>query len=134
MLGETFFYPTWYVSANVVDITRKERFLSYLEVNYHKKVKITICDSDQTVYFSNTYGNFQFLKSCFINLLHKTLSEPIFIVTVMVASYSGLKDCLYRIKKQKIVPDFLKCHEGRVSTNENMKLIHQNKLDKNRFQ
>ena len=90
MLGETFFYPTWYVSANVVDITHKERFLSYLEVNYHKKVKITICDSDQTVYFSNTYGNFQFLKSCFINLLHKTLSEPIFIVTVMVPSYSGL--------------------------------------------
>ena len=133
MLGETFFYPTWYVSANVVDITRKERFLSYLEVNYHKKVKITICDSDQTVYFSNTYGNFQFLKSCFTNLLHKTLSEPIFIVTVMVASYSGLEDCLYRIKKQKIVPDFLKCHEGRVSTNKNMKL-DKNKLDKNRFQ
>ena len=98
-----------------------------------QKVKITICDSDQTVYFSNTYGNFQFLKSCFINLLHKTLSEPIFIVTVMVASYSGLEDCLYRIKKQKIVPDFLKCHEGRVSTNENMKL-DKNKLDKNRFQ
>ena len=40
MLGETFFYPTWYVSANVVDITRKERFLSYLEVNYHKKWKL----------------------------------------------------------------------------------------------